>query len=285
MRNGNGERRSLLLVLRFSLDFSQSPGQNINSIRTDLWGCNRATPLSFHVRSVAEDAYPMSSVTDDWVLGVCENPGSFNVYRRLRDVLKLPASAIANLRGRLPGVFKRGSREDLEKLYWPLHHAKLRVSLFPAWQLDPEPTETTPDAVDSQEYEVYSAICRTDLFRFDLSLTFADVTGDMRSGYVSPEDRLLLEDLQQKERHVRLRKKFTSPGGLTFLSERRRADLCCREEGVFTLTRVGFDSVRRFALVGFSYYGGELCGVGYILVFEQEKGNWKRVGCYTAWVS
>ncbi|WP_157369434.1 ribosomal protein L7/L12 [Zavarzinella formosa] len=151
--------------------------------------------------------------------------------------------------------------------------------------------------VTETEYHVYSAVCRTPLFRWDAGVTtFADLTitdrdtqsagdrnGPLRSRWQSQPD--LMEDFLRKNAEaVRLEKHFEVVNGYQLYSERLLADPL-EHGGVFGLSRVGFASDRSVALVYLSYYGGPLCGWGGFLLFEAMSTGWELGETCSLWVS
>jgi hypothetical protein len=212
----------------------------------------------------------------------------------------LPLSEVPELRRRLPGVLRRGPREELEQLRSRLERHGLRASAFPAWQMDGPPGDDQPDPIADEEYEVYTAVGHTDLLRFELpDITFSDCLRDDPSCREPIAERFhglfrarvmrhpeLVADYERRNAEGgRLRKRFRTRGGYHLLSERRRKDLCADDGGVVSLTRVGFGRTGTLALVGLSYYGGPLCGVGYFLLFERQGEGWQALDRYWVWVS
>jgi hypothetical protein len=235
----------------------------------------------------------------EWALAVCEDASSRENLSRLRQALEMPLSAVADLRCRLPGVYQRGPRDELERLAAQLKQHGLRASVFPAWELDGPPGDDEPDPIPDEEYEVYTAVGHTDLLRFDLpDVTFSDFLGDDPCCREPVAERFrglfrarlmkhpeVVGDYERKNAEGgRLRKRFRTRGGYQLLSERRRKDLC--EDGrVVSLTRVGFGRSETVALVGLSYYGGPLCGFGCFLLLEKDNQGWQVLDRYGAWVS
>src|SRR4051812_36573810 len=216
----------------------------------------------------------------EWALAICETPSSLRTLSRLREAMGLPLSAVAELRRRLPGVWCRGPRDELQRLLANLKQQGLRASLFPAWELDGLPGDEEPDPITAEEYAVYTATYHTDLLRFELpDLTFCDLVGDdpCCRGPVAERFHGLFRDRLLKHPEIltdygrknvvgsSLRKRFRTRGGYQLLSERRRKDLC-EDGGVVSLTRVGFGRAGTLALTGLNYYGGPLCGVGCFLL-------------------
>jgi hypothetical protein len=236
---------------------------------------------------------------DEWALAICEDVSSLRVLSRLREAMGLPLSEVAELRRRLPGVYRRGTRDELERLQARLEGHGLRASAFPAWQLDAPPGDDRPDPIADEEYEVYTAVGHTDLLRFELpDITFCDFAGDdpFCRGRVAERFRGLFRDRVLRHPELpddyerrnaeggRLRRRFRTRGGYQFLSERRRKNLC-EDGGVVSVTRVGFGRAGTLALVGMSYYGGPLCGFGCFLLFERPGEQWQELDRYGVWVS
>lgn len=68
---------------------------------------------------------------DDWTLYLCvERDASLATLSRLQQVLGLPMHAVLELRSRLPGVYERGQRDELEPAIRPLLPQLDRVSLY-----------------------------------------------------------------------------------------------------------------------------------------------------------
>jgi hypothetical protein len=235
----------------------------------------------------------------EWVLAVCENPSSLRTLSRVRQAMALPLSAVADLRGKLPGVCRRGPRDEMERLRSKLDQHGLRAAAFPAWQLE-APPKGEPDPLGDEDYAVYTAVGHTDLLRFELpDITFCDMLGDapfcrrpVAERFHGPFRYRLLKDagiLADYERRNAeggwLRKRFRTRGGYHLLSERRRGDLCDDGRNVVSLTRVGFGRAGTLALVGLSYYGGPLCGFGCFLLFERQKEDWQVLDRCGMWVS
>jgi hypothetical protein len=239
------------------------------------------------------------SQPEEWALAICEDVSSLQTLSRLREAMGLPLSEVTELRRRLPGVVRRGPRDELERLQSRLEGHGLRASAFPAWQLDGPPGDDRPDPVAGEEYEVYTAVGHTDLLRFELpDMTFCDFVGDdpfcrrpvaerfrgLFRAQVLKHPELPPDYERRNAEGGRLRKRFRTRGGFQLLSERRRKDLC-EDGGVASLTRVGFGRAGTLALVGLSYYGGPLCGFGCFLLFEKKDSGWERLDQYYAWVS
>lgn len=164
-------------------------------------------------------------------------------------------------------------------------------------EIQPLGLNRASEEVTEAEYQVYSAVCRTPLFRWDDSeTTFADLTltdrhtwsagdrnGPLHSTWLSQPD--LMEDFLRKNAEaVRLEKHFEVVNGYQLYSERLRANPL--EHGnVFGLSRVGFAAERRMALVYLTYYGGPECGWGGFLLFEATPHGWELWETYTRWVS
>jgi hypothetical protein len=144
--------------------------------------------------------------------------------------------------------------------------------------------------IDHDEYDVYSALCQTTLFRFGIGGTrFDDHTGDDPfSGdiggrlngqlkYLVLKHRDLLDDYKQKNSHAaRLEKKFIVEGGYEFVTEEERLRPNFTGE-VFTLSRVGFNAQKSLALVHIYYHGGPMCAVGYLVLFENSQSGWAKL--------
>ncbi len=239
------------------------------------------------------------SQLDEWVLAICEDVSSLQALSHLREVMGLPLSEVAELRRRLPGVCRRGNRDELERLRSRLKSHGLRASIFPAWQLDSPLGDEVPDPIADEEYEVYTAVGHTDLLRFELpDITFCDIVGDdpfcrgpiterfrgLFCARVFQHPELPADYERRNAEGGRLRKRFRTRGGYQFLSERRRKDFCADGQ-VTSLTRVGFGRTGKLALVGLSYYGGPLCGFGCFLLFEKRGEYWQVLDRYGAWVS
>jgi hypothetical protein len=236
---------------------------------------------------------------DEWALAICEDVTSLRALSRLRKAMGLPLSEVIELRRRLPGVYRRGTREELERLQSSLEGHGLRASAFPAWQLEDIPGDDQPDPIADEEYEVYTAIGHTDLLRFERpDITFSDFVGDDPAcrGPLAKRFRGLFRDRVLRHPELppdyerrnaeggRLRKRFRTRRGYQFLSERRRKNFC--EDGsMVSLTRVGFGRSGTLALVGLSYYGGPLCGFGCFLLFERREEGWRELDRHGMWVS
>lgn len=235
----------------------------------------------------------------EWALAICEDVMSLQTLSRIREAMALPLSGVAELRRRLPGVVRRGPRDELERVQARLEAHGLRSSAFPAWQLEGSPGDDLPDLIADQEYEVYTAVGHTDLLRFELpDITFSDFVGDdpfcrgplferfrgLFRARVLKHPELPSDYERRNAEGGRLRKRFRTRGGYQLLSERRRNHLC-EDGGVASLTRVGFGRGGTLALVGFSYYGGPLCGFGCFLLFENQGKGWRVLDRYGAWVS
>jgi hypothetical protein len=234
----------------------------------------------------------------EWALAVCEEPSSLRMLSRIRQAMGLSVADVADLRRNLPGVCRRGSRDEMERLRAGLEQHGLRAAAFPAWQLE-DPPHDEPDPIAEEEYAVYTATCHTDLLRFELpDMTFYDIVGDDPMCRSPVKERFhglfrarllkhaeILADYERRNADGgRLRKRFRTPGGYQLLSERRRKDLC-EEGGVVSLTRVGFGREGTVALVGLSYYGGPLCGFGCFLLCEKQGERWQVTDRHGTWVS
>ncbi|HYT87584.1 MAG TPA: hypothetical protein VEL76_02590 [Gemmataceae bacterium] len=241
---------------------------------------------------------PMPPHEPEWALAVCEDPFSLRTLSRIRQAMGLTLSAVADLRGNLPGVCRRGPRDEMERLRIGLERDGLRAAAFPAWQLHAPPHDE-PDPIADEEYAVYTATCHTDLLRFELpDTTFYDIVGDDPLCRTPVGERFhglfrarllkhaeILADYERGNAEGgRLRKRFRTPGGYLLLSERRRK-APCEDGGVVSLTRVGFGREGTVALVGLSYYGGPLCGFGCFLLCERQGEGWQVVDHHGAWVS
>lgn len=165
----------------------------------------------------------------------------------------------------------------------------------------PEPLKEG-GTVEDEEYEVYTALCRTGVFRFDIpGTTFDDLTRDetvhlemfYRDG--GPSRRLgtlhdayvqypgLLADFEAKNaRRARLEKRFNVSNGYQLLSERDPEDT----SRYLILSRVGFSSDRKTALVYIEYVAS--CGL-YVLFRSQEEEptgeKWTMVSESLVWES
>jgi hypothetical protein len=133
------------------------------------------------------------------------------------------------------------------------------------------------------EYEVYTGVCRTRLFLWELDgTTFDDETISNRDTKlplprlerVVPADCLrypeMLDDFHRKNAQPsKLEKQFKVINGYQLLSERRAADPESKG-GVFGLSRVGFNQDETAALVHLSYGG-----VSYFLLLEKRSYGWE----------
>lgn len=154
------------------------------------------------------------------------------------------------------------------------------------------------NSIAEDEYEIYTQVCKTDLFLFSLSgTTFNDYTGVYRNyteigknRWATPftgkckylcvcQPEILLDFTRKNEQSYKLEKKFYVENGYQFLSEKLLVELLNRR-GIFSLSRVGFTDDRVLGLV----YIGYSC-VGYYLLFRYQNLAWQLVGYNLAWVS
>src|SRR4051794_12377220 len=109
-------------------------------------------------RAEQGEVQPMSQPSPEleWALAVDEEPSSLRILSSIRRAMGLSLSEVPDLRRRLPGVCRRGPRDEMERLRGGLERHGHRAVAFPAWQLDAVP-DGEPDPVTDEEYAVYTA--------------------------------------------------------------------------------------------------------------------------------
>jgi hypothetical protein len=293
---GSWDRWSLWLAINARRLASLLPRDHMRRLRDE--------PAVFIPVLLAECGVPcrppaIGGRLDEWVVAICEVPSSLSALSRLREPLGLTVSALADVRRLLPGVYRRGPRDEVASLAGRLVQQGLRATAFPAWQLDGPPGDDGQDPIADEEYEVYTAVGHTDLLRFELpDLTFGDLVGDDPMCREPLRERFrglfrarlirhpeVLDDYERRNAvGGRLWKRFRTRGDYQLLSERRQADLCW-EGGMASLSRAGFGRDGTLALVSLRYYGGPLCGFGAFLVLDRADIGWQLAEHFTAWVS
>jgi len=151
--------------------------------------------------------------------------------------------------------------------------------------------------ISAEEYAIFSAICRTDLFNWGTGVTFADETISNKITrapleYLSKLIRVrclkhpeLLQDFSIKnEQHWKIEKQFQVVNGFELLSKRKIVD-SNPQMNLFSLSRVGFSHDGEFGLVYINYCGGPLVGVGYFLLFKRTEQGWQLYDQCTSFVS
>ncbi|MBE9207613.1 hypothetical protein IQ244_14000 [Nostoc sp. LEGE 06077] len=141
--------------------------------------------------------------------------------------------------------------------------------------------------ISSTEYEIYTAVCQqTNLFLFNRPDTiFNDYTSDERLHRTNDKERFwgdlkykliihkgLIEDYETKNAcQWTLEKQFYVENGYRFVSE-LAPEKTNKARGAFTLSRVGFSSSLKYALVHIAY---PVCG--YYLLFRDKGTHWEQI--------